>query len=92
MDHGGNLHEGLLSHPDIFNFIVWFIENFSSFDQIQSSLQILDSSPSLATRQTFFFQMIIKKIPINMPTDQPQGVSSSAGITSHNSWLCPLDS
>lgn len=55
MDHGGNLHEGLLSHPAIFNFIVWFIENFSSFDQIQSSLQILDSSPSLATRQTFYF-------------------------------------
>lgn len=56
MDNGGNLHEGLLSHPAIFNFIVWFIENFSSFDQIQSSLQIPDSSPSLATQQTFFFK------------------------------------
>lgn len=55
MDNGGNLREGLRSHPAIFNFIVWFIENFSSFDQIQSSLQIPDSSPSLATQQTFFF-------------------------------------
>lgn len=85
MDNGGNLREGLLSHPAIFNFIVWFIENFSSFDQIQSSLQIPDSSPSLATQQTFFFQMIIKKIPINMPTDQSQGVRYSVGVTSGNS-------
>lgn len=54
MDNGGNQHEGLLSHPAIFNFIVWFIKNFSSFDQIQSSLQILDSPPSLATQQTSF--------------------------------------